>query len=110
VEFDLNEDYSAYRKVLDTKKLTENTTKEFNERYQMPICLGLFQIAMEKEGIVPDDYVKREQNRMAQVLISGMEPDIKISMQSGFGNDDEVKKDSTNKVSCEKRIPACTVD
>lgn len=92
LEFDLNKDYGSYQKVIGAKRLNEKTTKEFNERYQMPICLGLFHIAMEKEGAAPEDYVKREQNRMAQVLLAGMEPDLRISMEMDLDSAPEMKE------------------
>jgi hypothetical protein len=92
LEFDLNKDYGSYQKIIGAKRLTEKTTKEFNERYQMPICLGLFHIAMEKEGVAPEDYVKREQNRMAQVLLAGMEPDLRISMEMDLDSAPEMTK------------------
>jgi hypothetical protein len=91
VDWFMNEDFDAYRQVIDQKNLDEAALQRFRESYEYPILFGLFKQALaeekkeheaDEEGRqieIPDDYVRGEQSRMARAVLMAMEPDIQLA-------------------------------
>ena len=91
VDWFMNEDFAAYRQVIDQKNLDEVALQRFREAYEYPILFGLFKQALaeeekeheaDEEGQqveIPDDYVRGEQSRMARAVLMAMEPDIQLA-------------------------------
>ena len=91
VEWFMNEDFAAYRQVIDQKNLDEVALQRFRESYEYPVLFGLFKQALaeeekeheaDEEGRrieIPDDYVRGEQSRMARAVLMAMEPEIQLA-------------------------------
>jgi hypothetical protein len=91
VEWFMNEDFSAYKQVIDQKDLDETALQRFRESFEYPVLFGLFKQALaeeekehqaDEEGRqieIPDDYVRGEQARMARAVLMAMEPDIQLA-------------------------------
>jgi hypothetical protein len=91
VDWFMNEDFAAYKQVIDQKNLDEGALQRFRESFEYPVLFGLFKQALAEEEKeheadegggrieIPDDYVRGEQARMARAVLMAMEPDIQLA-------------------------------
>ncbi len=90
VEWVLNENFAPYESVIDQKRFSETSLKNFREGYEYPVLFGLFHQRLAEEEKeqqadetgkpieVPDDYVEGEKARLARAVLMAKEPEIQI--------------------------------
>lgn len=91
VMWNLNAAFGLYEKVIEEKKLTDESLKNFRDVYAFPLALGLFKQRLAEEAKeqeaddegrqyeIPDDYVKGEKGRLARAVLMAMDPEIKLA-------------------------------
>ena len=91
VEWILNENFQPYEQLVGEKRLGEEASIRFRERYEYPVLFGMFKQRLAEETKereadeqgrqveVPDDYVRGELARMSRAVLMAMEPEIVLS-------------------------------
>jgi hypothetical protein len=94
VEWYFNEAFAPYEQVIGAKQVGQDQTNKLRERYELPVCWGMFQQSMaeaahekhvEEEGRaveIPDDYVRAERARLARAVLMAMEPALAVAAQA----------------------------